>query len=90
VRTFRRRSQLHPPKPFFFSLYTQRFAPSIFCFVIRPVTVEVGKRTVKEEAGSCGSKKKKKKEKKVMTSMAQTARINTYVCGTGSVSSSVK
>jgi hypothetical protein len=63
VRTFRRRRQLHPPKPFFFSLYTQRFAPSIFCFVIRPVTVEVGKRTVKEGAGSCGSKKKKKEKK---------------------------
>lgn len=72
VRTFRRRRQLHPPKPFFafasarlsacnffFSLYTQRFAPSIFCFVIRPVTVEVGKRTVKEGAGSCVGAKKK-------------------------------
>ena len=81
-----------PTKPFafapsslcvVFSFIYPTVAPSIFflfCFVIRPVTLdrEVGKRTVKEGAGSYKSKKKKKK-KRVMTSMAQTARINTQI-----------
>ena len=90
VRTFRRRRQLHPPNHLLlpprlsvwsFLLYTQRLLRPfffLFCFVIRPVTLdrEVGKRTVKEGAGSYKSKKKKKK-KRVMTSMAQTARKKT-------------
>ena len=101
VRTFRRRRQLHPPNHLLlpprlsvwsFLLYTQRLLRPfffLFCFVIRPVTLdrEVGKRTVKEGAGSYKSKKKKKKGWWRQWHKLQESILRYR---TGSVSSSVK